>query len=124
MEENYQNQPLDLSYLIEMVGNDVPCMIEIFDTFVEQTPYYLVELKESIEQAKWEQVANLAHKIKPTYSYIGRADVKEFVQTMELNARKEINVERLAQDIALLEKLTQHIYHQIEEAKQNLNSQL
>jgi len=117
-------QPLDFSYLIEMVGDDPAFLIDFFETFIKQTPIYLGEMNEALLHSNWGKVASCAHKIKPTFSYIGRNDVKEFVQTIEHNARNMIFLEKIAIDIHRLEFLLLQIYEQLEEAKKENQTRL
>ncbi|MBC6110822.1 Hpt domain-containing protein [Pedobacter fastidiosus] len=120
MQDNNDNHPLDLSYLTEMVGHNPEFMIEVFDTFIEQTPFYLAELEDALSVKNWDKVANCAHKIKPTFSYVGRGDVKDFVQSIEENARKQIDVELIPDNIERLKDLLIIIYQQLEDAKKDV----
>ncbi|RYD79085.1 MAG: Hpt domain-containing protein [Sphingobacteriales bacterium] len=116
MQDNRDSHPLDLSYLTEMVGHDPEFMIEVFETFIEQTPFYIAELEDALSIKNWKWVADCAHKIKPTFSYVGRSDVKDFVQAIETSARKEENLESIAEKVADLRLLLDIIYAQIERA--------
>lgn len=124
MQTNYDNHPLDLSYLTEMVGHNPEFMIEVFDTFIEQTPFYLAELEDALSKKDWDRVGHCAHKIKPTFSYVGRNDVKDFVQSIENNARNQISVEQIPADVERLKLLLVEIYAQLDVARRNLQSTL
>lgn len=117
MEENYDNHPLDLSYLVEMVGHDPEFMIEIFETFIEQTPFYVAELEDALYQQNWKKVADCAHKIKPTFTYVGRTDVREFVHSIERSARELVDLDKLPEKVKELQALLEKIYIQIEGSK-------
>lgn len=116
MENKRDNRPLDLSYLTEMVGDDPVFMIEIFDTFIEQTPFYVAELEDALSKKDWKRVAHAAHKIKPTFSYIGRTDVKELVQIIETDANKQENVEAIPLKVEQLHQIIDDIYSQLSNA--------
>ncbi|WP_316807261.1 Hpt domain-containing protein [Pedobacter agri] len=124
MQTNYDNHPLDLSYLTEMVGHNPEFMIEVFDTFTEQTPFYLAELEDALSKNDWDRVGHCAHKIKPTFSYIGRNDVRDFVQSIEHNARKQISLEQIPADVDQLKVILVQIYAQLDAARKNLQSEL
>ncbi|RZK21099.1 MAG: Hpt domain-containing protein [Pedobacter sp.] len=124
MQDNHDNHPLDLSYLTEMVGHNPEFMIEVFDTFIEQTPFYLAELEDALSNENWDKVGNCAHKIKPTFSYVGRNDVKDFVHSIEHNARNQIDLEQIPADVERLKGLLVHIYAQLEMAKKEIQSKL
>ena len=120
MQDTNDNHPLDLSYLTEMVGHNPEFMIEVFDMFIEQTPFYMAELENALSVENWGELGNCAHKIKPTFSYIGRNDIKDFVQSIEYNARNEIAVEQLPADVERLKGVLNQVYIQIEKAKKEL----
>lgn len=107
-----------------MVGHNPEFIIEVFDTFIEQTPFYLAELEDALSVKDWDKVGDCAHKIKPTFSYIGRNDVKEFMQAVEHHARERTAVEQIPNDIEHLKNLLTGIYAQLEDAKKNLKPKL
>jgi HPt (histidine-containing phosphotransfer) domain-containing protein len=86
------NKPLDLSYLSEMSGDSPEFMVEMIDMFKQQTPVYISELKKAITDQNWQQVYSCAHKVKPTFAYIGREDAKEHMQLIEHHARDQDNI--------------------------------
>lgn len=89
MIDNSRNgQPLDLSYLKEMAGDSPEFLIEMLDTFVEQIPKYMEDLEKAVFASNWKATYEFAHKLKPTFYYVGREDVRDHVQTMEKNARE------------------------------------
>ena len=124
MQDNYDNHPLDLSYLTEMVGHNPEFMIEVFDTFIKQTPFYFAELEDALSIKNWDQVSNCAHKIKPTFSYIGRNDVKDFVQSIEYNARNHVALAQISINVERLKELLIQIYAQLELAKIDIQSKI
>lgn len=120
MQKKYDNHPLDLSYLTEMVGHNPEFMIEFFDTFIKQTPFYVAELEDALSSKNWEKVANCAHKIKPTFTYIGRNDVKDLVQEIEHNACSENAIDLIPNQVDDLKGFLQKIYLQLNKAKVDL----
>lgn len=116
MEDNRDNHPLDLSYLTEMVGHDPECMIEVFKTFIKQTPVYMAEIENALSIKNWKKVSDCVHKIKPTLTYVGRNDVKDFVHSIETSAKKEEDLDSIPERIANLNLLLKEIYVQIEGA--------
>ena len=114
---NKNNEPLDLSYLREMSGDSPEFIIEMIDLFKVQTPLYMAELEQAITEQEWDKVAASAHKIKPTFTYVGRDDAKEHMQDMEQNAREKMNVKQLAYDFDEVKQFTAVLYQQLDQAK-------
>jgi HPt (histidine-containing phosphotransfer) domain-containing protein len=121
---NNKDKAIDFSYLIEMVGDDPAFLIEFFETFTEHAPIYLAEMENALANQNWNEVANCAHKIKPTFSYIGRNDVKELVRVIEDNARDQTAGEKIKSDVEKLKLLCADIFQQLEVEKIKLISQL
>ncbi len=118
------NKPLDLSYLSDMSGDSPEFMVEMIDMFKLQTPIYIAELKQAIADQNWTQVYNCAHKVKPTFAYIGREDAKDHMQLIEHHARD-------GKDLAIIPSLFEEISAfipilevQLDEAKEVLEKRI
>ena len=118
------NAPLDLSYLREMSGDSAEFMIEMIDMFKQQTPLYMEELQQAVSEKNWSKVSSCAHKIKPTFSYVGREDAKSHMQMMEQNARDLNKVDELPNAFTEVNDFVQILYKQLDEAKALLNEKL
>ena len=121
---NKNNEPLDLSYLREMSGDSIEFMIEMLDAFKEQTPIYMQNLALAVEARDWKSVYECAHKIKPTFFYVGRADARDFMQTIEQNARELIDVDDIPSYYIQLEQFVTNLYRQLDDAKLLLQQKL
>ena len=118
------NEALDLSYLKEMSGDSAEFIIEMIDLFKSQTPLYIEELQQAIDAEDWTRVAGVAHKIKPTFVYVGREDAKAHMQMIEDNAGSKQNLEALPEAYAEIVAFTTVLYKQLDEAKAVLEKQL
>ncbi|MGY4385101.1 HPt (histidine-containing phosphotransfer) domain-containing protein [Pedobacter sp. UYP24] len=118
------DEPLDLSYLREMSGDSPEFIIEMIDLFKSQTPLYMAELEKAIVAEEWDKVAASAHKIKPTFTYVGREDAKEHMQEMEQNAREKMNVKQLVTDFNEVNLFIGILYQQLDRAKADLQKLL
>jgi len=122
--EQKNNEPLDLSYLKDMCGDSPEFIIEMIDIFKVQTPEYIAELQQAVNEQDWTKVAASAHKIKPTFVYVGREDAKEFMQQIENDARDRNNVDQLPAACAEVVAFTEILYKQLDEARILLEKQL
>jgi len=118
------NAPLDLSYLRDMSGDSAEFMIEMIDMFKQQTPLYMEELQQAVSEKNWPKVSSCAHKIKPTFSYVGREDAKSHMQMMEQNARDLNKVDELPNAFTEVNDFVQILYKQLDEAKALLKEKL
>lgn len=125
MIDNSQNTlPLDLSYLREMSADSAEFMIEMLDAFLAQTPIYMADLEREIVAKDWKKTSEVAHKIKPTFFYVGRADARDHMQEMERNARELKNIETIAPAFEQIKNFVSILYQQLEKAKIELAKEL
>lgn len=117
---NKNSLPLDLSYLKEMSGDNAEFMIEMLAAFQEQTPIYLANLEAAIKAEDWKATGECAHKMKPTFFYFGREDIRDFMQHMEHNAREQKNLAQIPTDFEEVKNVIELLDQQLEEAKQLL----
>ncbi|RZK61782.1 MAG: Hpt domain-containing protein [Pedobacter sp.] len=121
---NKNTEPLDLTYLKEMAGDSPEFIIEMIDLFKTQTPIYLSELEDAISQKDWEKIASSAHKMKPTFTYVGREDVKNHLQEMEQGGRDKTDMQHLADAFEEIRLFINTLYAQLDDAKADLQKQL
>lgn len=121
---NKNNEPLDLSYLKEMSGDSAEFIIEMIDLFKTQTPIYIDELQQAINGQDWTKAAGVAHKIKPTFVYVGREDAKSHMQMIEDNAHSGKNLDTLPQACEEIVAFTKILYRQLDTARDELQQQL
>ena len=115
---------LDLSYLKEMSGDSAEFMIEMLDTLVEQIPVYLEDLQRAVDAKDWKAASEFAHKVKPTFYYVGRADIRDYVQVIEHNAKEELNVAAIPGAVAEIKQELNMILMQVAKSKAALEAQL
>ncbi|MCD0488763.1 Hpt domain-containing protein [Pedobacter sp. MC2016-14] len=121
---NKNNAPLDLSYLRDMSGDSAEFMIEMIDMFKQQTPLYMSDLEQALQEKDWLKVSSCAHKIKPTFAYVGREDAKDHMQIMESSAKELKNVEGLSTAYQEINEFVQVLYRQLDEARNQLSKEL
>lgn len=125
IDQQKNNQPLDLSYLKDMCGDNAAFIIEMIDLFKVQTPVYIQEMQAALAAKDWAKVAAGAHKIKPTFVYVGREDAKEFMQQIETNAKEGKDLDKVASDcneiVAFIENV---LYRQLDATRAELEKQL
>jgi HPt (histidine-containing phosphotransfer) domain-containing protein len=121
---NKNTEPLDLTYLKEMAGDSPEFIIEMIDLFKSQTPIYLSELEDAISQKDWDKIASSAHKMKPTFTYVGREDVKNHLQEMEQGGRDKSDMQQLANAYEEISLFINTLYAQLDDAKADLQKQL
>ncbi len=118
------NLPLDLSYLRDMSGDSIEFMIEMLDAFAEQTPIMMTDLEQAINAQDWKTASERAHKIKPTFAYLGRDDAKDCMQIIENNTRDLINLQNIPANFSEIKTFVVVLYAQLNKARAELQTQL
>jgi HPt (histidine-containing phosphotransfer) domain-containing protein len=117
IDQTKNSQPLDLSYLREMSGGSVEFMIEMLDAFKIQIPLYMADLEKAVLEKDWKSTSHFAHKVKPTFYYVGREDVRDCMQLIEHNARELKDIEVIPGVFKQANEFLAVLIEQIEEAK-------
>ncbi len=81
-------QVVDLSFLHDMVGGDMEVMREMLDIFMEDTPIYLKTIEEHLAKEDWDPIAKTCHTLKSSIGFMGRNDLVEFAQELQLQKTK------------------------------------
>lgn len=85
LEVKVQNFP----YLFDIAGGDEGLVKEILETILQTVEGDLVLLNLAYDRREWEELARLAHKIKPNLKSMERVDLSEVLQEMEQHALHE-----------------------------------
>ena len=101
MQESLQSKTssgkVDLSYLEDIAGGSNEFIIEMIDMFLEQTPGYCLQIKQSIIEKDWKKVSDLAHKVKPTLAFMGSNAAKETMAGIEMDSRNLVNLDTIGE---------------------------
>jgi HPt (histidine-containing phosphotransfer) domain-containing protein len=124
IDQTKNNEKLDLSYLIDMSGDSAEFMIEMLEVFQKQTPIYMAELELAVNERDWKATYECAHKIKPTFYYVGREDARDHMQEIEHNAREQVDVATIPDLFAEVAAFVKILYQQLETAKAELQERL
>ena len=111
---------LDLAYLREMSGDSPDFMIEMLDTMMVQIPIYLADLQGAVDAKSWKLASEFAHKVKPTFYYVGRDDMRDYMQQIERNCKESINLDKVPSALDEINEEMKRLLVQIEETKQRL----
>jgi len=77
----------DLSYLRKMSNNDESFVQEMVNSFIEKTPEIIKEMQVASRDNNWRKIGELAHKLKPTLTFMGMDNLKSLVLGIENNAK-------------------------------------
>ncbi len=109
------NKPYDLTQLRELSDNDEDFIKSTLTMFVERSIETIAEIEKELEVQNYLNIERLAHKIKPSFAYIGMTDLYDEIINIENLAKGKAKVsqirdlvvnfkERLVKNIHIIEK--------------------
>lgn len=117
---NNRTPEIDLSYLNDIAGGNAEFMIEMIDIFLQQTPAYFEELMQAVHEKNWKTTGDVAHKIKPTFAFIGVEDARAGMAELERKARQLDGVEEIPAMASGLFEMCELLYQNLTKIKTEL----
>lgn len=96
---------IDLSYLEEVTGGSTEIIQEMLTLFLEDTPNQIASLLEETQNENWDNVKAEAHKLKPTFMYVGMSESHQKLSEVESCARDKVDLDTIP---ALLKSVESH----------------
>jgi HPt (histidine-containing phosphotransfer) domain-containing protein len=79
-----ENQELfHLRELESMAGGDIPFIIKMLETFSFTVPPFIEKMKVAQETKDLTDLASIAHRLKPSFHYLGRPDLNKLLLIVE-----------------------------------------
>lgn len=94
METNKVKQT-DLTYLKELSNGSNEFIVEMITVFVEQTPIEVSNLEKHLATGDWKSLRATAHKMKPSFAFMGIKELESVIKTIEEYAANEQNLDLL-----------------------------
>jgi HPt (histidine-containing phosphotransfer) domain-containing protein len=82
-------QVTDLTYLLSICGDDQNFKKEMIETFLNNTPPLINEMKDHIKDSRWKEIGDIAHKMKPSFTFMGIHSAKNLILELERNGRQK-----------------------------------
>jgi HPt (histidine-containing phosphotransfer) domain-containing protein len=79
----------DLQYLREYSSNDNDFIVEMIELFLNNTPGFLKEMQEAFDEYDYPTVGKIAHKIKPSMTFMGISNGKEVCLALEEQGKSD-----------------------------------
>jgi len=97
---------INLTYLKQVAGDNQEFIIQMIEMFLQKTPEALEEMETKFREQNWEDVRNIAHRIKPTYTYVGLGDIHKMLAKIEKCCQAKENLESISELIHEVETLS------------------
>ncbi|MFN0174439.1 MAG: PAS domain S-box protein [Saprospiraceae bacterium] len=113
--------PLDLSYLMNLSNGDQVFVQEIIDVFLADTPLSLRQLEMDVKNQDWEGCYKVVHKLKPNFAMFGMKNLELQASTLETILKsKSIDPDKIVIDLTQLRARTFETFPLLIELKKEL----
>lgn len=109
-----ENGLINLDLLKMMSGENNDFVKEFIGVFLSSTPQSISTLLEHCKQGEWENIRQAAHKLKPTFTYIGLSELGTIAGKIEDLAKEKSKPEEIKKLAQKLEKECQKAVLQLE----------
>ncbi len=106
---------IDLSYLEKISGNDPIFIEEMVRSFINESPKDLRNMERAHAQKEWKSISELAHKMKPSLTFMGMNQTMELLNELRDAAREQDE----DQTLKLMQKLDGAINKAIKDLEHN-----
>ncbi|MEQ8924459.1 MAG: ATP-binding protein [Fulvivirga sp.] len=113
------NQLTNLKYLKSICDGDVKFMTEMVETFISNTPATINKMQNWSDKADWEMVGKLAHKMKPSVTFVGLEPAKHIIKEIEDAGKHNMHTDRIPGKINQLDDLCQQAFKELRIAIQS-----
>jgi HPt (histidine-containing phosphotransfer) domain-containing protein len=108
----------DLSYLKEISGGDEDFILDMIQTFIENTPNEIAILRNYAKEEKWDLLGENAHRFAPSLQFIGLISLRPVINQIEDFSFSRKNLDQIS---SLLDKLDTEYSLVSEELKKDYN---
>ncbi|MTI38590.1 PAS domain-containing hybrid sensor histidine kinase/response regulator [Fulvivirga lutimaris] len=114
-----QTKLTNLDYLRSVCDGDLNFMNDMVQTFITNTPVAMNELQKASDKSDWEQVSKLAHKLKPSITFVGLEKAKSLVKKIEESAKEKTGTDQIPGKVNELSSLAQTALSELRVAMDN-----
>lgn len=93
---------ISYAYLNEISGGDQDFQKEIVDTFLQEMVGEIDRMKAALAAKDWQQLGNVAHKVKAPIGMLCTDVMKDLVLKVEKNAKAEVNLDEVPMQVEQL----------------------
>lgn len=96
----------DLTYLKKLSKGDDDFVKQMISIFINQTPTAIQKMEADLSNKDWTSLRAVAHKMKPSFSFVGVTSLQEKIETIEDNAAQGTNANLIADLIAQVKEVS------------------
>ena len=119
-----KKQEPDKLYSLETIKsvarNDTQTIIKMLQVFIDKNNDEMHKLIKALHNKDYHEIANIAHKIKPSVAYLGMLDTEKKLNKVVNWARNEENYDKIKLYIELTNEILIKVFNNLEKEIENL----
>ena len=117
------NKPkhIDLTYLKDLANGSTEFIVEIITGFLTETPRAIDNLEKHLSAANWDALRATAHKMKPSFSFVGIKELEAVINSVETNSAAKTNLDSLPEMISKIKTVFGEAVQELEIEKKNFS---
>lgn len=100
---------IDLKDLKRISGNDNDFFVDMLNTFMESTNEGVTKMREAVENKRWVEVAEYAHKISAPCKHLGANELYRLLKEVEAKGRNQEDFDGIEQRVGAIEQLSKQV---------------
>ncbi|BDC99365.1 Hpt domain-containing protein [Persicobacter psychrovividus] len=113
---------IDLTYLKSICDGDTDFMNDMIETFLQGTPDMIKQMKEACQSQDWARLGALAHKVKPSISFMGISSLEALILEIEHSGKDAKNLDKMAGMVEEFEQGCEAAYVELREVMETNNA--
>lgn len=111
------NKYIDLDYLKQISNGSNEFIYQMITVFMEEVPNEIKNLENHLANKDWAALKATAHKMKPSFSFMGVKGLEDNIHAIEKNCAEEKNLEQIPGLIERIKTITEEVIGELEKEK-------
>jgi PAS domain S-box-containing protein len=113
-------EKIDLTYLREISDNNDEFIIQMIELFLQKTPGAIVDMNTSFKEQNWKELRMIAHRIKPSFNYVGASVIQKKLALIENYSESQSNLDKIEGLIQEVESSSKSVFSELETELKNM----
>lgn len=114
MKTKNDQRSIDLSYLKQLSNGSNQFVAQMLSVFIKQTPETIANMEQCLNDKNWRALHALAHRMKPSFSFMGIKSALNTINLIEEYSLNEINLYKLPGMVAEIKKICDTAIQELE----------
>ena len=111
----------NLAFLRDLADGSNDFIKEILVMFINEMPDSAEQMKSSCNSKDWDTLKAIAHKMKPSLSFIGMEELQKDIQLIERSASERSGLEKLPALVSKSQLVINQAVEELRDELQNIN---